>query len=627
MEASDHRLAGESGSFIAVSSHSIEGSESLKEPGAAPLDDHDIGSGIPVPSAPAMQLTRRSFLEGATSSAAFAGVPLRLAARQVAEPGPSAAPTGSNLLDLLRIPDKVVIYSQLSDPIPLARSGISWCGNGVDIETEVATEGMAIGVHAPVLPVRYIHVRWNLPVATSLHVLGDHWERSYGDLGWRNIIPERVMPWYFATYDGNRCNGYGVKTGALSLCFWQLDPEGVSLWLNLSNGGSGVQLGERTLAAATIVTRRGNAEEDLTDALRSFCHQMCDQPTRPFQPIYGTNDWYYAYGNNTADRIINDTDFIADLSSANTIRPFSVIDMGWAVGSPKFPSMPELASQIQRRNVRPGIWIRPLEAPAGTNPALLLSGRRFGEQNSRARELAYDPTIPEAQEKILEKVKQVVDWEFNLVKHDFSTYDLLGRWGFEMGAEPTTPGWSLHDRSRTNAEVILDLYQRIRQTCRKETLIVGCNTIGHLAQGYFDVQRTGDDTSGRIWERTRRMGVNTLAFRLPQHKAFFIQDADCVGISSAIPWELNRQWLDLLAQSGTALFVSPGEGSRTAEHARSIKEAFKLAASGGSGARPSDLLRESTPQKWTTPRSGGVSFTQALQYDWSAGTGAFPFTV
>jgi hypothetical protein len=64
-----------------------------------------------------------------------------------------------------------------------------------------------------------------------------------------------------------------------------------------------------------------------------------------------------------------------------------------------------------------------------------------------------------------------------------------------MGAEPTVSGWSLHDRSRTNAEVILDLYKRIRETGGQKTLILGCNTIGHLAQGRFDIQRTGDDTS------------------------------------------------------------------------------------------------------------------------------------
>jgi alpha-galactosidase len=228
---------------------------------------------------------------------------------------------------------------------------------------------------------------------------------------------------------------------------------------------------------------------------------------------------------------------------------------------------------------------------------------------------------------VLAKVKQVVEWGFDLVKHDFSTYDLLGRWGFEMGAEPTTPGWSFHDQSRTNAEIILDLYQRIRESCHKDTLILGCNTIGHLGQGFFDIQRTGDDTSGRIWERTRRMGVNTLAFRLPHHQAFFVQDADCVGISANVPWEKNRQWLDLLAHSGTALFISPGEGSRVAEHAQAIRQAFQLAAAGGDGARPTNFLNESTPQTWITEGKTKSSAPGQLHYDWCKGTGAFPFAV
>ena len=52
------------------------------------------------------------------------------------------------------------------------------------------------------------------------------------------------------------------------------------------------------------------------------------------------------------------------------------------------------------------------------------------------------------------------------------------------------------------------------------------------------------------------MGVNTLAFRGAQHGAFYVADADCVGVTNAVPWALNRQWLDLLARSGTMLFVS-----------------------------------------------------------------------
>lgn len=571
-------------------------------------------------------MTRRSFVEKAGAMTALASMSAALSAQEATTRVHSSSTTGSNFLHLLRFPDAVTAYPRLADPMPLTRSGGEWHGRGIVIESRVGVDEVAINVHAPSVPLQYIHVRWNEPVAVAVHVLGDAWERSYGNLGWRNIIPERVMPWYMATYDGHTCHAYGVKTGARSLCFWQLDPDGVSLWLNLSNGGSGVILGQRILAAATVVTRNGASDENITSALRTFCRQMCSQPTRPRQPVYGTLDWYYAYGNSTAKQILNDTDFIAELSTANAVRPFSCIDMGWVDDSPAFPSMPDLANEIRKRKVRPGIWIRPLQAPAHTDPSLLISGLRFGKMNDGTHDLAYDPTIPEAQEKILNKGKQVVGWGFELVKHDFLTYDLLGRWGFEMGAEPTTPGWSFYDQSRTNAEIILELYRNIRAAAGNNTLITGCNTIGHLGQGYFDIQRTGDDNSGRIWERTRRMGINTLAFRLPQHEVFFMQDADCVGISAEIPWEDNRQWLDLLAHSGTTLFVSPGEGSRVPNHAQAIREAFQLAAAGGDGARPVWCLHESTPQTWTTERNP-TSDSKTLHYDWCKGTGAFPFPV
>ena len=568
----------------------------------------------PVPPA----ITRRNFLGKAAAATALAGASPKLTAQ-------ISAAKPSTFLDILRFPDSLTAYERLEAPLPLTRSGSEWRGRGIDLETRVEHRNVVVNVAAPTLRLRFVHLRWTMPVAANLLVLGDAWERSYGDLGWRNLIPERVMPWYFATFDGTTCHAYGVKTGPRSLCFWQLDPEGISLWLNTGNGGSGVQLGQRQLLAATIVTRQGSAEDPQT-AIHAFCRQMCSQPSLPTQPIYGTNDWYYAYGKNTARQILKDTDFIAELSASNPVQPFSVIDMGWEDGSTSFPSMARLAGDIRDRKARPGIWIRPLLAPENTSTNLLLPDARFGERKGRAKELAYDPTIPEALAKILAEVKQVVDWRYELVKHDFSTYDLLGQWGFEMGAEPTLPGWSLHDPTRTNAEVILDLYKLIRETCGRGTLVLGCNTVGHLAQGIFDSQRTGDDTSGRAWERTRRMGVNTLAFRLPQHGSFFIQDADCVGISAAIPWEKNRQWLDLLANTGTTLFVSPGEGSRAPEQAQAIKQAFALTASGGANARPADWLGESTPGQWNL-HSKAPSARQRAPYNWCTPDGAYPFSV
>ena len=102
----------------------------------------------------------------------------------------------------------------------------------------------------------------------------------------------------------------------------------------------------------------------------------------------------------------------------------------------------------------------------------------------------------------------------------------------------------------------------------------------------------GDDTSGRQWERTRRMGVNTLAFRLPQNGTFYTVDADLVGITAAVPWELNQQWLDVLARSGMATIVSPGPPARGPEQRAALRDAFRMAATGGMTARPMDWMDE-----------------------------------
>ena len=429
------------------------------------------------------------------------------------------------------------------------------------------------------------------------------------------------MPWYFATHDGTACHGYGVKTDAAALSFWQLDPEGVSLWLNVTNGGNGVELGPRTLTMATVVTRRGDDGENAVYAVAALCNKLRARVSRPVTPIYGANDWDYSYGQSTAETILRDTQFIVEVSPSGSVRPFSVVDGGWTNGTQAWPDMGKLAKQIKQTTARPGIWIRPLEASRDTAAALLLPGSRFGEKKDRARAFAYDPTIPEAQEKILAKMREVVAWGYEMVKHDFSTYDLLGQWGFEMGPQPTLPGWSLHNRSRTNAEVIADLYAMLRETAGQQVLLDGCNTVGHLGQGIFDIQRTGDDTSGRQWERTRRMGINTLAFRLPQHGTFFTLDADMVGITEAIPWELSRQWLLVLAHSGTATIVAPGPPSRGAEQRAALREAFRIAAAGGSTAKPVDWFQTSTPEHW---QSAAPSSPES-RYRWSGDQGASPF--
>ena len=213
-----------------------------------------------------------------------------------------------------------------------------------------------------------------------------------------------------------------------------------------------------------------------------------------------------------------------------------------------------------------------------------------------------DPTNPEALNYIKEDIKRICNWGYTLIKHDFSTLYLFGRWGFQMSPLVTDDGWHFYDDSLTSAEVVKLLYKAILdasvEASNGETLILGCNTIGHLGAGYMHINRTGDDTSGVDWERTRFMGVNTLAFRLPQHGKFYEIDADCVGIDGGISWSMNKQWADVLAQSGTPLFISVRPNILDETEKQELHEILKVASKQEHHVIPVDWEETTCPEHW-----------------------------
>jgi alpha-galactosidase len=267
-------------------------------------------------------ITRRSFLSRTAATGLIAG------SSALATTGGGSAHE-STYIDLIRTPDAVTAFSGLDDRITLEPSRQRFAGKDVVVTASLHENHCAISLSAPTTALTHVHIRWQTRVSATLAFLGDHWERSYGDLAWRGMTPERAMPWYFATYDENALHCYGVKTQPSALCFWQVDPEGVSLWLDVSNGGNGVRLGARELDAATVLTRRGTPGESPIPALRAFCKQMCPKPVLPKGAVYGGNDWYTAYGKNSQEMLLRIADMIAELSpTKGTVHLPSLIWVG-----------------------------------------------------------------------------------------------------------------------------------------------------------------------------------------------------------------------------------------------------------------------------------------------------------
>jgi alpha-galactosidase len=308
---------------------------------------------------------------------------------------------------------------------------------------------------------------------------------------------------------------------------------------------------------------------------------------------------------------LEQTALISDLATDSANRPFSVVDAGWASYSPllpgdccwqddysrpnnKFRDMGTLAGNIRKLGMRPALWTRPL-CGAHNDPKNLLLPMIPGRDNPKNPVL--DPSIEENIARVRRNIALYKEWGYEMVKHDFTSFDILGKWGFQMTDEMTSPGWGFHDQSRTTAEIIMHLYKSIRETAG-DMYLIGCNTMSHLSAGLFELNRVGDDTSGKEWARTRKMGVNTLGFRMIQHDRFYAADGDCVGLTKEVPWDKNKQWMQLVAASGTPLFISTQPDALGAEQKQSIRECFALASRPLPPGEPLDWLTNPLPREW-----------------------------
>ena len=75
------------------------------------------------------------------------------------------------------------------------------CENAVvdtAVETVINVDTLDLFVTAKNDKVKFIELEWNFTSDENLFVLGDAWERSYGELEFKKLADNnRCMPWYF----------------------------------------------------------------------------------------------------------------------------------------------------------------------------------------------------------------------------------------------------------------------------------------------------------------------------------------------------------------------------------------------------------------------------------------------
>lgn len=521
--------------------------------------------------------------------------------------------------DVLGMPDFITVRTEENEVVS-EMSGDQIVLEDVTVRLKKIEAGNAVYLKSEKSAVKFIKLRWRTKAPSQAKVLGDEWERGYGTMEWRGISGGRIMPWYFFVSAQQTQYAYGVKTRPSAMCFWNMDTKGITLTMDVRCGGMGVLLEGRELLAAEIISMETD-EYDAYHVAEKFCGMMCPDPIFPEIPVYGSNNWYYAYGESSEEEILSDTDYVVSLTEGAENRPFMVIDdcwqefrtpeyIGgpWKKGNAKFPDMKALADKLKAKGVHTGIWVR----------FLLNIDKEIPDEWRLAYNGCLDPSRPEVLEYIKEDIRRIGDWGYELIKHDFSTFDLFDRWGFEMNPFVTADGWHFYDRSKTSAEVVKMLYTAIYEAAKeKNIIIIGCDTIGHLGAGLMQINRTGDDTSGINWERTRRMGINTLAFRLPQHKTFYDVDADCVGIAGNIKWSLNRQWADVIAESGSPLFISVKPGMLSEAEKEELHQIMLKASKQNKHKVPVDWQENDCPEIWKDEN-------EIRHYDWYEETGGIP---
>ena len=123
------------------------------------------------------------------------------------------------------------------------------------LETVAGENELGLYISAQNDKPKFVELRWAFNSEENLFVLGDAWERAYGNLEFKELADnDRYMPWYFIATNKNTSFCFGVKTGCNSFVSFRYNKDGITAIIDCRNGGNGVHLQGRKLCLATFVS-------------------------------------------------------------------------------------------------------------------------------------------------------------------------------------------------------------------------------------------------------------------------------------------------------------------------------------------------------------------------------------
>ena len=201
---------------------------------------------------------------------------------------PASAGPGRADLDLPILSQPDLMFAFIGDADAerhaLSRTGTSWTGSdraaGLKINFVEGAQHAVVSIDCPSFPIQRAASSLEAPLSRGCSCtrrrMGAQLRRSrVASLAGRTCV---ALVCAAPRYAG-QTSGMGVKTGAACFAFWQVDASGISLWLDVRNGGNGVSLGKRTLEAATIVQCKGAPDESAFTVTQRLCRAMAEGTT------------------------------------------------------------------------------------------------------------------------------------------------------------------------------------------------------------------------------------------------------------------------------------------------------------------------------------------------------------